>query len=160
MSQPWTTPHVPADYRKGSDPLYDGVEHSQATGWVAWVLLGGVLAVLLGALHIGVGVVALIRPEVLAGGRADLVLPFGLTALAWLHLVLGAVAVAAGAGLTAGRRWARYTAIALAGAAAWVNFAFLSVSPVWSTTAIAMTAVVIYAVAVHGAEVADAQGRT
>ncbi|MEV4641450.1 hypothetical protein AB0J80_29310 [Actinoplanes sp. NPDC049548] len=136
------------------------VERSTATAWVAWVLLGALMLVMLGAVHVGTGVIALFRPEVLAGGRADLLLPVGVTALAWFHIVLGAVAVAAGAGLTAGRRWARYTAIVLAGSAAWVNFAFLSVYPVWSVTAIAMTAVVIYAVAVHGAEVADAQGRS
>ncbi|GGQ48809.1 DUF7144 family membrane protein [Couchioplanes azureus] len=139
---------------------YAGVEHSEATAWVAVVLLGGVMLVLLGAVHAGTGVVALLRPEALAGGRADLLLPVGLTALAWWHLVIGAVAATAGVGLIRGLRWARVTAILLAGAAALVNFAFVAVHPVWSVTAIAMTVIVIYAVAAHGAEVAGAYGRT
>lgn len=137
-----------------------GLEHSEATAWVAWVLLGGVMLVMLGTVHICTGLIALFRPEVLAGGRAALLLPVGLTALAWIHLTLGAVAVAAGVGLAAGRRWARIAAILLAGLAALVNFVFVGRYPVWSVTAIAMTAIVMYAVAAHGAEVADAQGRS
>ena len=158
MSQRSTTPPVPGDHRAGSDAPYAGVEHSEATGWVAWVLLGGVLLVLLGALHIGSGVVALVRPEVLAGGRADLLLPVGLTALAWFHLLLGVVAGTVGVGLVRGRRWARIAAIQLACLIAVVNFASVEVYPVWSVTAMALTALVIYAVVVHGTEVAAAYG--
>ena len=137
---------------------YTGVSHSEATAWVGWVLLGALMLVLLGAVHVLTGLVALFRPEVLAQGRADLLLPIGLTGLAWLHIVLGAVAVIAGVGLLRGRGWARVTAIVLAGAAALVNFAFIGVYPVWATTALVMTAIVIYAVAAHGAEVAGAYG--
>jgi hypothetical protein len=158
MSQRSTTPPTLADPGGGSDPPYTGVEHSTATGWVAWVLLGGVLLVLLGALHVGVGVVALVRPEVLAGGRADLLLPIGLTALAWIHLLIGGVAGVVGVGLVRGARWARLIAVQLACLIAIVNFASIEVYPVWSVTAIALTAIVIYAVVAHGSEVADAYG--
>jgi hypothetical protein len=48
----------------------------------------------------------------------------------------------------------------LSGVAALVNFAFIGLYPVWSVTALAMTALVIYAVAVHGGELADAYGDT
>jgi len=137
---------------------YEGVEYSEATGWVAWVLLGAIMLVMLGTLHIGTGLVALIRPEVLAQGRADLLLPIGLTGVAWVHLVVGVLAVVAGVGLVRGPRWARVAAIVLAALAALVNFALLGVYPVWSVTAIGMAVIVIYAVAVHGAEVADARG--
>ena len=137
---------------------YTGVAHSEATAWAGWVLLGAIMIFMLGVVHVGIGLVALLRPEVLASGRAELLLPVSLTALAWFHIVLGAVAVAAGVGLMRGRGWARVTAILLAGTAALVNFAFLDLYPVWSATAIAMAAVVIYAVAAHGAEVTDAYG--
>jgi hypothetical protein len=133
-------------------------EHSEATAWVAWVLLGALMLVMLGAVHVGTGLLALIRPEVLAGGRADLLLPVGLTALAWFHMLLGVIAVAAGVGLVGGHAWARIVALLLAGTAALVNFAFIDVYPWWSVTALTMIAVVFYAVAAHGAEVADARG--
>jgi hypothetical protein len=146
MAQPSPTPEVP----------YAGVEYSDATGWAAWVFLGAIMLMILGALQVGVGLVALFRPEVLAASRADLLLPIGLTALAWAHVAVGALAVVTGVGLMRGRTWARVVAIVLAGAAALVNFAFLDVYPVWSATAIVLTTVVIYAVAAHGAEMADA----
>jgi hypothetical protein len=139
---------------------YPGVERSTATAWVGWVLLGAIMLVLLGAVHVGTGLVALVRPEVLAGRRADLVLPVSLDALAWCHIVLGALAVVVGVGLVRGHGWARLSAVFLAGVAALVNFAFVGIYPVWSVTALAMTAVVIYAVAVHGAELAGAYGDT
>jgi hypothetical protein len=134
------------------------VEYSEATAWVAWVLLGAIVLVLLGAVHLCVGLVALVRPEVLAQRRADLLLPVGLTGVAWFHIVVGLAALVTGAGLVRGRRWGRITAVLLAGLAALVNFAFLGVHPVWSATAIGMAIIIIYAVAVHGGEVADAYG--
>jgi hypothetical protein len=107
---------------------------------------------------VGTGLVALIRPEVLAGGRADLLLPVSLDAIAWLHLVLGALAIVVGVGLVRGYGWARLFAVFLAGLSALVNFAFVEIYPVWSVTALVMTTVIVYAVATHGAEIADAYG--
>ena len=139
---------------------YTGVERSTATAWVGWALLGAIMIVMLGTLHICTGLVALVRPEVLAGGRADLLLPVSLDALAWFHIVLGTVAVIVGVGLLRGLRWARVAAVFLAGLAALVNFAFIAVYPAWSVTALVMCAVVSYAVAMHGGEIADAYGDT
>ncbi|WP_328467701.1 hypothetical protein OHA21_49735 [Actinoplanes sp. NBC_00393] len=134
------------------------VEESRATGWIAWVLFGGIILVLLGTLHFCLGLIALISPEVLAGTRADQLLPVSLTALAWLHLVLGAVAVVTGVGLVRGLTWARVLAIVIGCVAALVNFAFHHVHPVWSVLAIALATVVVYSVAAHGRELADAYG--
>ncbi|GAA4941569.1 DUF7144 family membrane protein [Actinoplanes utahensis] len=135
------------------------VEQSRATGWVAWVLFGGVMLVLLGTVHAYTGLVALARPAVLAGTRADLLLPIPLTGLAWAHLVTGAVLIVAGVGLIRGLSWARVTAIVLATGSALLNFTFAATHPIWSIIAIALSAVVIYSVAAHGGEVADAYGK-
>ncbi|RSM69572.1 hypothetical protein DMB66_11310 [Actinoplanes sp. ATCC 53533] len=139
---------------------YTGVERSTATAWVGWVLLGAIMIVMLGAVHVGTGLVALVRPDVLAGGRADLLLPVTLDALAWVHIVLGVVAVVVGVGLVRGSGWARLFAVFLSGVAALVNFAFVGIYPVWSVTALAMITLVVYAVAVHGSEIAGAYGDT
>jgi len=138
--------------------VYAGVEYSRATGWVAWVLFGGVLLVLLGAVHIVAGLSALLRPQILADTRADQLLPVSLTTLAWLHLLLGVAHVVTGVGLIRGLRWARAMAILLACVAAVVNFAFTAVYPMWSAIAMALAGVIVYAVAAHGDEVADAYG--
>jgi hypothetical protein len=132
------------------------VQESRATGWVAWVLFGGVLLVLLGTLHLCVGVVALFRPEVLAGTRADRLLPLSDTGLAWLHLLLGVLSVVTGVGLIRGLTWARAVAILLGCVIALVNFAVVDVHPFWSGIAVTLAGVIIYSTAAHGGEVADA----
>ncbi|MBB2941282.1 hypothetical protein FB565_000986 [Actinoplanes lutulentus] len=135
------------------------VEESRATGWVAWVLFGGIALVLLGTVHLCMGSLALLNPDVLAGTRGALLLPISLTALGWLHMGVGVLAVITGAALFLGRLWARMVAIQLAALAALFDFLFLAEHPVWSGIAIVLAAVVIWAVAKHGAEVADAQGK-
>jgi hypothetical protein len=135
---------------------YAGVSRSTATGWVAWIMLAAVMLVMLGTVHALTGLVALLRPQILAGGRSNLLLPIGLDALAWIHIALGAGAVVVGWTLLRGRRWARMTAIIYASLAIFVNFAFIAVYPIWATTAIGFAVITIYAVAAHGREVEDA----
>jgi hypothetical protein len=136
---------------------YLGVEYSDATAWVAWVLLGGILLVLVGSVHLGIGLVGLLRPEILGTGRLHQLLPsLGPAALAWIHLILGAVAIVVAAGLMLGRGWARAAGIVLACVSALVNFAFLGVHPVWSAVVLVLDMIVIYAVAAHGAELVAA----
>ncbi len=134
------------------------IEESRATGWVAWVLFGGILLVLLGALHLSVGLVALLRPEFIAGDRADLLTDLPLTAVGWIHIALGSLALITGPCLIRGLDWARALSVGLAVLAALVNFVFLGVYPIWSVIGIALAGLIAWAVAVHGGEVADAYG--
>ncbi|WP_436533110.1 DUF7144 family membrane protein [Actinoplanes sp. HUAS TT8] len=134
------------------------IERSRATGWVAWVLFGGILLVLLGALHLSLGLVALLRPEFLAGDRADQLTDLSPAALGWLHLVVGVVALIAGPALIRGLDWARAVATGLAVLAALVNFVFLGVYPIWSVIGIVLSGLIAWSVVAHGGEVADAYG--
>ncbi|BCJ45773.1 hypothetical protein GCM10010168_58070 [Actinoplanes ianthinogenes] len=135
------------------------IEESRASGWVAWVLFGGILLVLLGAVHLTVGLIALLRPEVLADTRSEHLFSMPLTGLAWVHLALGVVALVTGVGLIRGVAWARIVAIVIALLTALVNFAFIAVYPAWSVIAIVLATLIAWAVAAHGGEVADAYGR-
>ncbi|MEU4159077.1 hypothetical protein [Actinoplanes sp. NPDC026670] len=134
------------------------VQHSRATGWTAWVLFGGVMLVLLGTVHLYAGSIGLIRPEILAGTRSDLLLPISMTALGWTHVVFGTIAIVTGVGLIRGLLWARFTAILFAGVSMLVNFTFAAAHPLWSAVALGLAAVVVWAAAYHGEEVADAYG--
>jgi hypothetical protein len=140
--------------------LPDGVSRSEATGWVAWIILGAVMLVLLGCVHALIGLVALLRPQVLEMTRSHLLVPIDLVALAWLHVALSAAAVAIGLGLLRGRGWARWSAVVLACLAILVNFAFIAVYPIWAGAAIGFAAILIYAVAAHGPEMAGAYSGT
>ena len=122
------------------------------------MLFGGILLVLLGTVHVCIGFIALVRPELVAGDRADLLLPVSLTAIAWVHLVLGLIALVTGVGLIRGLTWARAVAVQFAVVAALVNFAFIQVYPVWSVIAVGLAVLIAWAAAAHGREVADAYG--
>jgi phosphatidylserine synthase len=74
------------------------------------------------------------------------------TAWGWFQLVVGVVVAIAGVALFSGSTWSRVTAVTVAGLSGIVNLMFMSASPWWSLTALALDVLVIYAVTVHGAE--------
>lgn len=77
------------------------------------------------------------------------------TTWGWVHLLLGALVVAAGGYLFVGKLWARIIAIGLAMVSAWVNFLYLPYYPFWSILIIALDVLVIWAVAAHGREMRE-----
>ncbi|WP_425394468.1 DUF7144 family membrane protein [Actinoplanes subtropicus] len=133
-----------------------GHRNDEPTGWIAWILFGGLMLVLLGGAHLTVGSLALIRPAALEGSRSDLLLDVDLTTLGWVHIVLGVVLMLAGAGLMLGQVWARAAAIVLSCVAFVINFAYVSVHPLWSVVAIGLCAIVLYATVAHGGELTRA----
>ena len=70
----------------------------------------------------------------------------------WVHLIIGVIAVAAGAGLIAGNMVARIVGVVVALLSAIANLSFLAAYPVWSTIIIVLDVIVIYAIIVHGRE--------
>jgi hypothetical protein len=114
------------------------------------------MLVLLGGAHLTIGSLALVRPEALEGSRSDLLLNVNLTTLGWIHIVLGVVLMVVGAGLMLGQVWARAIAIVLACVAFVINFAYVSVYPIWSVVSIGLCAIVLYATVAHGGELTRA----
>ena len=156
MASPSSTPDAPVGHRSVPELPSAGVEYSDAYVWTVGVFLAAIMLMMLGVVHTALGLVALFHSGVLAAGRADLLLPVGLTALAWTHVAIGLIAVVTGRHLIRGRRWAQVSAIVLTGGSALVHFAFIDVYPVRSITVIVLAGLVIYSVAVHGGEMADA----
>jgi hypothetical protein len=123
------------------------------TMWVGWVWFGGMMLVLSGVFNIIDGLVALFRQDYYTVGQRGLLL-FNLSGWGWVHLILGVVLILAGFGLFSGATWARVVAVVLASINAVAQLAFLPASPVWSTIVIAVDVLVIWAVTVHGRELA------
>jgi uncharacterized membrane protein len=73
----------------------------------------------------------------------------------WAHLVLGVVAVVAGLGVFTGNTLARVVGVVVALLSAVVNLAWLRSYPAWGVVVIALDVIVIYALTVHGRELAD-----
>ena len=147
---------TPRPRAAGPDRPYDVPSRSRPTAWVGVVLFGGIILVMVGGFQTIQGFVALFRDEYYLVSPNGLVVEVDYTAWGWTHLLIGLVAIATGIGVMVGQTWARVLGIVIAVLSALVNIAFLSAYPIWSTIIIAMDVLVIYALAVHGREAADA----
>ena len=125
-----------------------------ASPWAGWVVFAGTMAIIAGVFNIIQGLVALFDDKyfVVAGG--DL-LVFDYTAWGWVHLLVGVLMVVIGLGILRGSPWGLVAGVVIAGVNAIVQLGFLAAYPVWSILIIALDVVVIYALIVHGRELAD-----
>jgi hypothetical protein len=110
------------------------------------------MMMVVGFFQIVVGLTAVFDSGYYLVGQDGLIVDVDYTAWGWVHVALGAVAIAAAAGLLAGQMWARVVGIAMALASSVVNLAFIPAYPLWSIMVIALDVLVIYAIAVHGRE--------
>jgi hypothetical protein len=146
-------PSQPASASGVGPVLTSATEEGAATRWVGWVFFAAVMMTIIGAFEIVAGLTAILNSGYYLVDEQGLLVSVDYTAWGWLHLGLGALAVAAGLGLLAARTWARVVSIALAMLIAVANLAFLAAHPLWSVIAISLAVVSIYAIAVHGNEV-------
>jgi hypothetical protein len=111
------------------------------------------MQILLGACQAIAGVGALVNQGFYLVTSSGLVNDLVYTVWGWIHVGVGAVAVAAGFGLITGAMWARVAGVAVALLSAIVNLAFLGAYPVWGVLMIALDVIVIYDITAHGSEV-------
>ena len=122
------------------------------SGWTGWILFAGFMLFMIGSFQVIQGLVGIFDDGYYAVTANGLVLNVDYTVWGWVHLLLGLLIVAAGAGLLAGNMAARILAVALAGLSAIVNLVFIEATPIWSIIVIAIDVLVIYSVTVHGRE--------
>lgn len=121
--------------------------------WVGWVLFAGCMMVILGTFQVVAGLAALFNDGYYIVTSDNLLVSVDYTGWGWVHLIVGALVLAAGFGVLAGQTWARIVGIVLAGLSAIINLGFLAAFPVWSALMIALDVIVIYALSMHGREV-------
>ena len=139
-----------------SSTSYDGVDRSEATGWVAWLLFAAILLITLGAFQAVVGLVALFDDGYFVVHRDGQLVPISYQAWGWIHLLLAAIAFVTGIGLMLGQLWARVVGVILTSVNIVVMFAFIGAYPWWAVSLIIFSFITMYAIVVHGREVADA----
>jgi len=132
------------------------VTPTRTSGWVGWVIFGSMMMIMVGAFQLILGLTALLNSGYYQVRANGLVVNVDYTAWGWVHIVIGALALAAAFGLLAGQTWARVLGIALAMISALVNLAFIAAFPLWAITVITLDLLVIYAIAVHGGELKEA----
>ena len=117
------------------------------------VVFAAMLMILAGTFQAVQGLVALVNDDFYVTGE-EYIFRFDLTTWGWVHLVLGVIVGLAGAALLRGAVWARTVAVILAGLSILANFLWIPYYPIWSLTVIAFDVFVIWALVVHGRDVA------
>jgi hypothetical protein len=125
-----------------------------ASNWVGWVYFAGLMFIVAGFFHILEGVVALFQHDVYVAGHANVWIA-NYTAWGWAHIVGGLIMWLAGSALMQGRGWARVFAVVVAVIGLVANMAFVPIHPIWSLIIITVDLMIIYAITVHGGELAE-----
>ncbi|MEE1756783.1 hypothetical protein PUR26_30740 [Streptomyces sp. SP18CS02] len=107
-------------------------------------MLAGVLMLVEGVLGMLQGIAGIAEDDVYQR-VGDYVFEFDVTSWGWIHLVLGLLVAAVGAGILAGATWAKAGGVALAALAVIANFIWLPYQPVWAIVSIAIGLFVIWA---------------
>ena len=98
------------------------------------------------------GLIALFNDTFFVVGQ-EWTFEFDITGWGWIHLIMGAVLIVAGAFVLRGVVWARVAGIAVAALSAVLNFMWLPYYPVWSILIIAVDVLVIWALTAHGRDI-------
>jgi hypothetical protein len=124
---------------------------SWAAGWSAFA---AILMIMIGVFHAVAGIVAIADDTFYVVGQ-EWIFEFDVTAWGWIHLIGGVIVVASGFGIFSGNVLARTVGVGVAVLSAMVNFAWLPYYPVWSGLMIALSIAVIWALTVHGRDLAS-----
>lgn len=124
------------------------------SGWaIGWTTFAATMLMIVGVFQAIVGLAAVLEDEVLVLAE-EYVFKFDLTTWGWVHLGLALVLFLTGLGLLRAAMWARVIGVIVAGLSMIVNFAYLPWYPVWSIVMIIANIFVIWALTVHGRDVA------
>ena len=117
----------------------------EPSGSAIWgASFAAVMMILIGVFQIIAGISA-ISEDSFYVATENYVFDLDVTAWGWIHLLLGALVVGAGAALWVGKVWGGMVAIALATLSAIANFFAIPYYPFWSLLVIAICIWVIWA---------------
>ena len=128
------------------------VEVTQPTKWTGWVYFAGILMIIRAFFQGFSGVVALTKPTTYILTEERLAI-LNFTAWGWIHIVIGILLLSAGFSVIAGGMWGRIVGVIITVLAVFANLAFLPAYPVWSTIAIVIDVLILYALIVHAGEI-------
>jgi hypothetical protein len=121
---------------------------------VGWMTFAAFVMVTIGFFQVLQGLAAIFKNDFFVVG-SEYLYKVDVSTWGWIHLILGVIVFFAGFGLFSGAVWARTVGVIMAVLAAIANFAWLPYQPAWSIMIIALCVAVIWALTVHGRDVAD-----
>jgi hypothetical protein len=133
---------------------YGSAYERPVTGWVGWIIFAAVFMITIGVLNVVQGLAALFRDETYFAVSEDLLLTLNWTSWGWIHLIFGILLVLVGGLLLQGSTFARVLGVVLVALNLIAQFGFLAAFPFWSLVLIAADILILYALIVHGGELA------
>ena len=124
------------------------------TGWVGWGVFAAVVLIIAGTIDAFHGLQALIGPDTAFFVGESALFSLDIQSWGWWHLIIGLLLILTGIALLTGATWARVVAIILAAVNAISHLFLLTAQPWWSLIVITLDILVIYALTVHGKELA------
>jgi hypothetical protein len=129
---------------------------NQPSAWaVGWAGFAGFMLILAGIMQGLNGLAAILNDQFFVK-LPNYTFRLDVTAWGWIHLIIGVILVASGAGIFKGHVAGRTIGVIAAGVSIVGNFMWLPYYPVWSVVAIAMGIAVIWALTAHGRDIAVA----
>jgi hypothetical protein len=126
----------------------------EPSGWaVGWITFAGTMMIIQGIWWFMAGLVALFNDEFYVV-TPQYILQFDATTWGWIHLLIGLLVLGAGAAVFSGAVWARTVGVIIALIASLAAFAWLPWYPLWAILLIVISIAVIWALTVHGRDVA------
>ena len=121
-----------------------------SSAWTGWVGFAGIAMIVIGALNFCEGLIAVIRGQYYVLTPNEIIV-FDLKTWGWVTLIWGIVLALSGLALLGGAGWARWFAIVVGCLNFIVQLGFVGSAqyPLWTLTALALTAIVLYALIVR-----------
>jgi hypothetical protein len=119
---------------------------------IGWTWFAAVMMWLIGAFHAIAGMVGIFTDEFYPD-VPDYLFRFNSEVWGWTHLVTGLVVFFAGAAILSGQLWARILAVIMVSLSILEAFVWLPTYPIWSVIIIAVGALVIWALTIHGHDI-------
>lgn len=127
----------------------------EVSSWaVGWTSFAGIMMVISGIWWIISGLVAIASDTFYIVGE-EYIFQFDATTWGWIHLLVGILVLVAGFYLFTGAVWARTIGVIIAVLMALIAFAWLPWYPIWAILFIAVSVFVIWALTVHGHDIAE-----
>lgn len=117
-------------------------------------MFAGIILVVVGVFQAFAGLVAIINDEFFVVTR-DYVVQLDATSWGWIHLIIGLIVVACGFGVFSGNILARTVGVLAAIGSMLAAFFWLPWYPIWAIIIITIDFSVIWALTVHGRDLAE-----
>ncbi|RPI11024.1 MAG: hypothetical protein EHM63_02290 [Actinobacteria bacterium] len=130
--------------------MQERAEH-EMTAWVGWSFFAAVVLILVGAMNIITGFIALFDDNYLINTAGGMFV-FDPTGWGFTVLIIGVLLVLAGFSILKGSLYGRIIGVLAAGLSAIAQISTIRPYPIWSMIVIFINVMVIYALTVHGDE--------